>query len=99
MTRTTAAEGVVESERTEHGQHGREPTVSMEEAVGYATLPCAHETTVADAIALTHDHVFVLVDRCGNIAPPGRCSLGLFEDDTRLLSHYELRGAGTDPVK
>ena len=99
MTRTTAAERVVESERTENGDHGREPAVSMEEAVGYATLPCAHETTVADAIALTHDHVFVLVDRCGNIAPPGRCSLGLFEDDTRLLSHYELRGAGTDPVK
>ncbi|HTJ22835.1 MAG TPA: amylo-alpha-1,6-glucosidase [Gemmatimonadaceae bacterium] len=99
MTRATAAESVVESKRTENGGEHEEPTISMEEAVGYAVLPCAHETTVADAIALTHDHVFVLVDRNGNIAPPGRCSLGLFEDDTRLLSYYELRGAGTDPVK
>src|SRR5512138_150657 len=99
MTRTTAAERVVDSERTEDGDRGPERTVSMEEAVGYATLPCAHETTVVDAITLTHDRVFALVDRYGNIAPPGRCSLGLFEDDTRLLSHYELRGAGTDPVK
>jgi len=72
---------------------------SMEDAVGYATLPCEHEMPVADALALKHDRVFLLVDPFGNIAPRGRCSLGLFEDDTRLLSHYELRGAGSAAVK
>ena len=75
------------------------PTVSMQEAVGYASLTCEHESAVANTVGLKHDHLFLLVDRCGNIAPPGRCSLGLFENDTRLLSHYELRGAGTEPVK
>src|ERR1043166_8818030 len=72
---------------------------SMEEAVGYAKLPCEHEMPVADAIALKHDRVFRLIDRSGNIAPAGRGSLGLFEDDTRILSHYELRGAGSPPVR
>jgi len=72
---------------------------SMEDAVGYATLPCEHELPVADALALKHDRVFLLINRSGNIAPAGRCSLGLFEDDTRILSHYELRGAGTPPVR
>jgi glycogen debranching enzyme len=71
----------------------------MQEAVGYATLPCAHESAVGDTLSLTHDRIFLLVDRCGDVAPPGRCSLGLFENDTRLLSHYELRAAGTAPVK
>ena len=75
------------------------PTVSMQEAVGYASLGCEHESGVADTVGLKHDHLFLLVDRCGDIAPPGRCSLGLFENDTRLLSHYKLRGAGTEPVK
>jgi glycogen debranching enzyme len=72
---------------------------SMSDAVGYATLPCDHEMPVADALALKQDRVFLLTDRSGNIAPAGRCSLGLFEDDTRILSHYELRGAGTRPVR
>jgi glycogen debranching enzyme len=72
---------------------------SMEEAVGYAVLPCEHELPVADALALKQDRVFLLVDRSGNIAPAGRCSLGLFEDDTRILSYYELTGAGTPPVR
>jgi len=81
---------------------GRAPSdkmVSMQDAVGYPTLPCEHEMPVADALALKHDRVFLLVDRSGNIAPAGQCSLGLFEDDTRILSHYELRGAGTPPVR
>src|SRR5512146_2590295 len=99
MARTTAAEPVVESNRSEDGVRDGVPTTSMEEAVGYAKLPCAHETAVVDSLALKHDHIFLLVDRYGNVAPPGRCSLGLFEEDTRLLSHYELRGAGTEPVK
>jgi glycogen debranching enzyme len=97
-TRTTATERVVESNQSNAGDRDDAPTVSMQDAVGYAALPCAHETAVVDALALKHDHIFLLVDRRGDIAPPGRCSLGLFENDTRLLSHYELRGAGTEPV-
>ena len=34
----------------------------------------------------------------GDIAPPGSCSLGLFHDDTRILSHYVLRVAGGAPA-
>ena len=99
MHRTTATEPVVESDRTQDEDREAADAVTMEEAVGYATLPCAHESAVADSLSLKHDHIFLLVDRCGDIAPPGRCSLGLFENDTRLLSHYELCGAGTAPVK
>ena len=99
MDRSTAAEPVVESNPSEDGARAGATTISMEEAVGYTTLACSHENAVGDTLGLKHDHVFLLVDRCGDITPPGRCSLGLFEDDTRLLSQYELRGAGTAPVK
>ncbi|HEY2897433.1 MAG TPA: glycogen debranching N-terminal domain-containing protein, partial [Gemmatimonadaceae bacterium] len=71
------------------------PIISMVEAVGYAPLPCGRESPVSDALAIKHDRLFLLTDQQGNIAPPGNCSLGLFEDDTRILSHYELRVAGT----
>jgi glycogen debranching enzyme len=92
-------QGIVDTDLGARGGVPREGSCSMEEAVGYATLPCEHETPVADAIALKHDRVFLLINRSGNIAPAGRCSLGLFEDDTRILSHYELSGAGTPPVR
>jgi glycogen debranching enzyme len=72
--------------------------IAMEEAVGYAVLPCDRETPVTDAITLKHDRLFMLADRSGNIDPPGLCSLGLFHDDTRILSHYALRTAGTAPA-
>src|SRR5215211_2483571 len=68
--------------------------VSMGEAVGYPALPCEHETPVTGALVLKHDRCFLLVDKRGNVAPAGRCSLGLFQDDTRILSHYELSTAG-----
>jgi glycogen debranching enzyme len=99
MARTAGAEPVVEAEGTTGGDRADVPTVSMREAVGYDTLACEHESAIADSLGLKHDHIFLLVDRCGDVKPPGRCSLGLFENDTRLLSHYELHGAGTKPVK
>jgi glycogen debranching enzyme len=71
------------------------PIISMLEAVGYAPVPCGRESPVSDALAIKHDCLFLLTDQQGNIAPPGNCSLGLFEDDTRILSHYEIRAAGT----
>jgi glycogen debranching enzyme len=75
------------------------PAITMEEAVGYAGLPCDRESPVDDALALKHDRLFLLTDRHGGITPPGNCALGLFEDDTRLLSRYELRAAGGPPVR
>jgi glycogen debranching enzyme len=71
----------------------------MMEAVGYAPIPCGRESPVSDALAIKHDRMFLLTNRYGNIAPPGNCSLGLFEDDTRILSHYEIRAAGTPQAR
>jgi glycogen debranching enzyme len=73
--------------------------ISMAEAVGYPTIPCDRETPVSDALTLKHDRLFLLIDQHGNVAPPGNCSLGLFDEDTRILSHYELQAAGSPPAK
>ncbi|MGE5101205.1 MAG: glycogen debranching N-terminal domain-containing protein, partial [Deltaproteobacteria bacterium] len=88
MTRSTSDPHVVDAALEASGQESNDNVFSMEDAVGYSALPCEHEMPVADAIALKNDRVFLLIDRSGNIAPAGRCSLGLFEDDTRILSHY-----------
>jgi glycogen debranching enzyme len=71
--------------------------LSMEEAVGYAGIDCAHESLAEHSLVLKHDRLFMLVDPHGNIAPPGICSLGLFQDDTRILSHYALSVHGGPP--
>ena len=71
--------------------------VSMEEAVGYTAIECAHERLSEHSLVLKHDRLFMLVDPHGNIAPPGLCSLGLFQDDTRILSHYALSVHGGPP--
>ncbi|HEU4641223.1 MAG TPA: glycogen debranching N-terminal domain-containing protein [Gemmatimonadaceae bacterium] len=70
----------------------------MAEAVGYPSVDCRHGSTVQDAIVLKHDRLFLLLDPAGNIAPPGHCGLGLFHDDTRMLSHYALETAGGRPT-
>jgi len=70
----------------------------MEEAVGYATVDCAQQAAVADVLTLKHDRIFLLVDRNGNVTPEGQCGLGLFHDDTRILSLYELHFLGGEPV-
>ena len=93
MTAENVADAVAESPPRRSRR-----TIPMEEAVGYAVLPCDREMPVGDAITLKHDRLFMLADRHGNIDPPGRCSLGLFQDDTRILSHYALRAAGTAPA-
>jgi glycogen debranching enzyme len=68
--------------------------ISMTDAVGYPAIECAHQSSVEEALVLKHDRLFLLVDAHGDIAPPGQCGLGLFQDDTRMLSHYELSFAG-----
>jgi glycogen debranching enzyme len=72
--------------------------VSMEEAVGYSRVACTHETMAEHALVLKHDRLFLLVNTHGDIAPAGTCSLGLFQDDTRILSQYRLAVGGGPPV-
>ncbi len=91
--------GVAEGVAFERDSASERPVISMEEAVGYAPMPCGRESPVSDALAIKHDRLFLLADQQGNIAPPGNCSLGLFEDDTRILSHYEVRVAGTPQAR
>jgi glycogen debranching enzyme len=66
----------------------------MQEAVGYAAIDCAPEDTTEDKLVLKHGHLFCIVTTHGDIVPPGRCSLGLFHEDTRILSGYQLRVGG-----
>ncbi|HEX5385291.1 MAG TPA: glycogen debranching N-terminal domain-containing protein [Gemmatimonadales bacterium] len=66
----------------------------MQAAVGYARIECVQENTSEDKLVLKNDRLFLVVTTHGDIAPPGRCSLGFFRDDTRMLSDYALRLAG-----
>jgi glycogen debranching enzyme len=68
--------------------------ISMREAVGYATIDCDHQATIDEALVAKHNRLFLLVDQHGDISPPGNCGLGLFHDDTRILSHYALSFSG-----
>jgi glycogen debranching enzyme len=70
----------------------------MEEAVGYGAIECAHEVLDEHALVLTHDRLFLLVNQRGDISPAGVCSFGLFQDDTRILSHSALSACGGPPV-
>jgi glycogen debranching enzyme len=66
----------------------------MAEAVGYQSLPSAQEAPAASTLVLKHDRLFLVATARGDITPPGNCSLGLFHEDTRILSHYALRVRG-----
>ena len=72
--------------------------VSMTEAVGYASVDCSQENPAEQPLVLKHDRLFLLTDKHGDVVPPGICSLGLFHEDTRILSHYALSVAGGPPV-
>jgi glycogen debranching enzyme len=48
-------------------------------------------------MVLKHGQYFFISNPHGDIEPPGHCSLGLYRDDTRLLSHYALRFQGGPP--
>ena len=68
--------------------------ISMADAVGYASIDCREQPPVHNALVLKHDHLFMLTNTRGDVVPPGHCGLGLFHDDTRILSHYSLRFEG-----
>lgn len=72
--------------------------VSMEEAVGYPAIDCANQSLTDDHLITKHNRLFLLSDEHGDISPPGCCSLGLFHDDTRILSHSALRVPGGAPL-
>lgn len=80
------------SEGSTHAPAGM--PISMEEAVGYSSIECRHQVSIDEYLVLKHDRLFLLIDPHGNITPPGRCGVGLFFDDTRILSHYELTFTG-----
>src|SRR4051794_24228574 len=86
----------VTSESPDHAIEDLRP-VPMEEAVGYPAIECAHERLAEHALVLKHDRLFMLADPHGNIEPSGVCFLGLFQDDTRILSHYSLSVRGGPP--
>lgn len=71
--------------------------IAMEAAVGYSTMDCVAESAGPRSLVLKQDRWFLLANEQGEITPPGRCGLGLFQDDTRILSHYGLRFAGGPP--
>ncbi|HEX3275880.1 MAG TPA: glycogen debranching N-terminal domain-containing protein [Gemmatimonadales bacterium] len=93
MSRTVDAPAPASRE----GGPGRAHPVSMAEAVGYPALECASERLAERSLVLKHDRLFMLADPHGNIAPAGVCSLGLFHDDTRILSHYAVSFRGGPP--
>jgi len=70
---------------------------TMGAVVGYDRLRCVQTFALEAVHVLKHNRLFLVLDPMGQIAPPGHCGLGLFFDDTRLLSHYELHLAGGPP--
>ncbi len=60
-------------------------------------VQCEHETPVEGALVLKHDRWFLILNGHGDISPAGHCSLGLFRDDTRILSRYAMRYHGGPP--
>lgn len=72
--------------------------ISMQEAVGYPAIDCAHQSAIDEALVAKHGRLFLLVDQHGDIAPAGDCGLGLFHDDTRILSRYGLGFSAGQPA-
>jgi glycogen debranching enzyme len=72
--------------------------ITMEEAAGYGGIACESQVPVEHALVLKHDDYFFISNSHGDIAPAGSCSLGLFENDTRILSHYALSFHGGPPA-
>ena len=49
--------------------------VTMEEAVGYPSIACTHETLSEHTVVLKHDRLFLLVTQHGAISPPAAARL------------------------
>lgn len=71
--------------------------VAARELLGYDTIECEAQTLARTELVLKEERLFLLTDALGDISPPGACELGLFHEDTRVLSYYDLRIAGGKP--
>jgi glycogen debranching enzyme len=65
--------------------------------LGYDQIECEAQNLARTELVLKEERLFLLTDALGNIAPAGACELGLFHEDTRVLSYYDLRVAGGRP--
>src|SRR5690606_29736344 len=65
--------------------------------LGYDDIQCTAQTLARTELVLKEGNLFLLTDKAGNVHPPGACELGLFYEDTRMLSHYQLITAGGEP--
>lgn len=54
--------------------------------------------TSSGMLALIHGATFFAATEEGALLPPGAPNIGLFHNDTRFLSHYELRTNGQPPA-
>jgi glycogen debranching enzyme len=52
----------------------------------------------AEGLAIIRGSTFFAATRRGDLMPPGAPQVGLFCDDTRFLSHLELRINGQEPI-
>jgi glycogen debranching enzyme len=64
-------------------------------AIGGPDAPVSGET---EPIVLSRGNLFCVVNRRGDISPPGARDLGLFHEDTRHLSRLELWVSGGPPT-
>lgn len=65
--------------------------------LGYEEIGCESQTLAHTELVLKEGQLFLLTDAAGNVTPPGVCELGLFYQDTRFLSYYDLTVAGGHP--
>lgn len=66
----------------------------METVLGYSGINCQQQSPAEHSMVLKHNRYFFISNPHGDIEPPGHCSLGLYFDDTRILSHYNLTFLG-----
>lgn len=66
----------------------------METLLGYPGINCSQQSPAEHSMVLKHNRYFLISNPHGDIEPPGHCSLGLYFDDTRILSHYFLTFRG-----
>jgi len=86
--------------RPDRGAGGRDvelTPVPAAELLGYEGIACDIRSLAATELVLKENRYFLLTDAAGNVAPAGACEMGLFYEDTRVLSHYELHTAGGRP--
>jgi hypothetical protein len=74
------------------------PTISMATPSATRRFRATARRRSRIALTLKHDRLFALVDPAWQRGTAGNCSLGVFEAITRILSHYELRMAGSAPA-